>query len=358
MSKNLTVFKFFQTFMPRITALAIIPLVVTATTVSAHSNDQIHSEAKVSHLKSSSIPNRYSDSAIDKVWGRSSEFKSPLMSAPISHSLEEIISLIQAVEKAYPDDDWKVIAARLRKTHYNSKLWDLLLVGSIATKPASTEHGVSHSVINTLRKGNILFEDPRGNAIDVTHIWALINALAFPDIDTAIDDLSGISVADAISWVGDVGSVVSEYGLKTRPQFGTLTEYFDGYAAGSDLYGDIDGYGIYFQEVEGDLSLSERIKHYYQGNYKKRFAYYSQATSIKIVDGGDDFIISELSLRKIVAPHIKKFAFFWTLHLCKLNKLECAIEEIEGKIYTQKDIKSVVSLYSQWVSKQLTQGAP
>ncbi|WP_394212888.1 hypothetical protein [Enterovibrio calviensis] len=322
--------------------ITLIYLVVT----SVNADEKNQSQVKGS--------NTHNHNAIDRVWGMPSDSKAHLMSAPETKSLEEVIDLIKAVESAYPDDDWKVTAARLRKTHYNSKLWDLLLIGSIDIEPASVDKGVSPSVISILKKGNIVFKDPHGNAIDVTHVWALINALSYPSIDTGIDDLSGISVADSISWVGDIGSVLSEYGLKTRPHFDSLQQYFHGYSSGSDLYGDVDGYGVFHQSIDGGMSLSQRVEFYYQGNFKNRFDYYEKATDIKFEESKNEYTVSNLSVENVIEPHVRKFAYFWTLHLCRANELECVLDDVEKRFYTTKDIDTVVSLYSQWMTTQLT----
>ncbi|KXF83470.1 hypothetical protein ATN88_06830 [Enterovibrio coralii] len=280
-----------------------------------------------------------------------------LMSVPESKSLEEVIALIEAVENAYPNDNWKVIAVRLRKTHYNSDLWDLFLVGSIDIEPANVEQGVPPSVIDTLKKGNIIFKDPNGNAIDMTHIWALINALSYPSIDAGIDDLSGISVADSISWVGDIGSVVSEYTLKTRPHFDSLEQYFHGYSSGSDLYGDIDGYGIFHQEIDDNLPLSARIRTYYQDNFNNRFHYYEKATNIKFENNDNVFSVSGASVKNIIEPKVKQFASFWTLHLCRSSDFQCFVDDIDKKFYSGADVKTVVSLYSTWMETQLAEAS-
>lgn len=268
---------------------------------------------------------------------------------PTTPSLNELLDIIRSVEKAYPDDDWKTTAIRLRKTHYNSKLWSLVLLESINIRPADATSGVPAHYIDRLQRGDVEFIDPQGNSVDMGHIWALINALSQKDLDFAVEKLIGLSVEDAISWAGDIGSAVAAYGLQPKEDKTSLAQNFKNLAGESDLYGDIDGFGVYLQDVDDHWPLSQRIEFFYTHNLDNRFEYFARGSHLSLEHTNGKFSISEESINKVIIPQVKEFTLFWTLHICKMNKLKCLAEDIEDKIYTKDDIQEAVQLYVDWL---------
>lgn len=267
----------------------------------------------------------------------------------ITPSLNELLDIIRSVEKAYPDDDWKTTAVRLRKTHYNSTLWSLVLLESIEVKPADASFGVPAHYIERLKRGEVEFIDPQGNPVDMGHIWALVNALSQRDLDFAVEELTGLSVEDAISWAGDIGSALAAYGLQPKEDKTSLAQNFKNLAGESDLYGDIDGFGVYSQDVDDHWPLSQRIEYFYTNNLDNRFEYFARDSHLTLENTNGKFSVSNESINKVIVPQVKEFTLFWILHICKINKLKCLAEDIEGTIYTENDVQQTVQLYVDWL---------
>lgn len=269
----------------------------------------------------------------------------------ISPSLQTLLTMIETVEKCYPHDDWKTTAIRLRKTHYNSTLWSLFLAESIAIEPASTQQGVPSDIIKKFQSGDVTFEDPDGHPVDMGHIWALINGLSQPKMDHLIKELSGLDAPDALSWVGDIGSVVTAYVLKQDGPDQSMAHYFKNLAGDADIYGDVDGYGVYCQQVDSALPLSKRIAAYYESNYQHRLSYFASEAGLKITQNDGRNVIDQHAIDQVIFPQVKEFTFFWTLHVSKMSKVECAIEELSNKLYSDDDINQAIALYVDWIAQ-------
>lgn len=269
----------------------------------------------------------------------------------VTPSLQALLTLIQAVEKAYPKDDWKITATRLRKTHYNSMLWNLVLLESQEIKPIAASSGVPVSYIERLQRGEAEFIDPKGNSVDMGHIWALVNALSQKELNKIVDGLTKLEVQDAISWSGDIGSAISAYALQGEDKKVSLVQNFHNLAGSSDLYGATDGFGVYLQDVDSSWPLSKRIEYFYTHNLDERFEYLAQGANLGLENKDGKLSVSELSINKVIFPQVKEFTLFWTLHVCKTNKLVCIAEEIEGKPYTKNNIKEAINLYLDWLEQ-------
>lgn len=267
----------------------------------------------------------------------------------VTPSLQALLTLIRAVEKAYPKDDWKTTATRLRKTHYNSMLWNLVLLESEEVKPVAANSGVPAEYIERLQRGDVEFIDPKGNSVDMGHIWALINALSQQELNNIVDGLTRLEVQDAISWSGDIGSAISAYALQSKDKKVSLAQNFHNLAGSSDLYGDTDGFGVYLQDVDSSWPLSKRIEYFYTHNLDERFEYFAQGANLGLESKDGKFSVSEVSINKVILPQVEEITLFWTLHVCKTNKLVCLAEEIEGKLYTKNDIKEAINLYLEWL---------
>ena len=166
--------------------------------------------------------------------------------APIAppQTFQTILTLVQALESAYPNDSWINTAARIRKSYYTGFFWTLLTLKSITLTSPSTQHGLSQKTVTTLTKGQLIFQDAQGNSVDFRHACTAIESLASPRFNWFLRRISGLSIPAVLSWSGDVGSVLTEYAL-TRGKNGNLQNYYNQYANPCDLFGDIDGYALY-----------------------------------------------------------------------------------------------------------------
>lgn len=278
-------------------------------------------------------------------------------------TFQTILTLVQALETAYPNDSWIHTAARIRKSYYTGFFWTLLTLKSIALESPSTQQGLSQKTLTTLQKGQLIFQDAQGNSVDFRHACTAIEALASPRLNWLLRRLSGVSIPAVLSWSGDVGSVLTEYAL-TQGKHGSLQHYYHQYANACDLFGDIDGYALYHlgqtspYKTSGDR-LSHLIQEYYDNQLPQRFERFTQAARLTVASGNRDRQLTSQS-NQAIKRQISRFTF-WVV-LWKMfrqsknkskNKLTAIVQFITHRPYTQNDANQVSQWFIQWVNQNL-----
>ena len=275
--------------------------------------------------------------------------------ASTSASLQIILPLIQELEKAYPNDHWILTASRIRKSYYRGFFWRVLMLRSLFLKVPNAQTGISAQTLKQLQQGQLIFQDTQDNSIDLRHACAVIESLASPRFHHVLRVITGLSIPAVISWSGDVGSVLTEYAL-TQGKYGDLKSYYRKFANPCDLFGDIDGYGLYsLGKGYRRAQLSDKLQEFYGQNLERRFDQFIQAAELTVTVQNDRRQLS-LEAKQEVQRQISRFVFWvvlWKMMRRSPNKVGGIIQFFTHRPYAQRDVYQVSQWFIQWINEKL-----
>jgi len=231
-----------------------------------------------------------------------------------SRRIEDFIQLIEEEEaKAPPEEqtNTKLMITRCRKLFYGTEGWDKHLIpGAAGVKPLYRVQEVEKTrrTIEVPYLPNMMtyvekeprlqgapgqLTEPRkiqevrlpdGTIIDLGHVFAGLDALNFP---AEVDGPGTVNISknvDAVTWLGDLGSVLAEAVLKAveSDRVITASEYqaiINEYASPQDMLGNIDSYVIgnaFDIRSEKGLKVSQMLRQYYLGEHAARARRFSK----------------------------------------------------------------------------------
>ena len=287
-----------------------------------------------------------------------------------------VIDMVKKCEEAYPKDDWKTLATRLRKVVYFGKLWDLLIPGAKKTAVLEQKGAITAEVMAALTAGNNNVKDPKNIGIDLNHIWVGIDVANNPQKWYSLVKLfSGLNGAAVATWAGDVGSVLGEHYYKTQGE-GNLDRYYEIFAGDDDMFANADGYGIANQKLPSgsrNWKLSQRMEHYYKNNMGKRVTYMMDAAGIKFKGKGKKLKLKWTGKRR-ARKQITKFARMWRIHQCPHGWKKCIKPSKKdplhqppftrhkpngwGKTYLESELEKVTDKFLDWLVVELRKENP
>jgi hypothetical protein len=224
-----------------------------------------------------------------------------------STTLADFLDIIRAVEAKFPADatNTSLMITRLRKLFYGTPGWESHLIpGAASIAPVYTvteretgrrdlewdlwpysleyvdkvqENDVPTSegaTLGRLRHPSDIQEVlmPNGDFVDVGHVFAGLDAINHP---TSVAGPAGSyrvsSNVDAVTWVGDLGSILAEVVFDSLHQGRALTDsevqhHVDVMAPVQDMLGNVDAYAIGKAYAVGATSgrrVSEILEEYY-----------------------------------------------------------------------------------------------
>jgi hypothetical protein len=206
--------------------------------------------------------------------------------------------LITAFRKLYYD------SASAAKTYAGAVVgggvWNILIPGAAGTKlPVSWTTGSMVGVANYLRKHQVL--NIAGKQVDIGHLLAGADAAKHPaSLSLAAGMVKMRSNQEATTFVGDLGSVVTEYIHGSKASFRDtamvrsplLDSYYDGahaMASPEDMAGNADSYAL---TLDSSKSLSQNLKDYYaatSGGVNKRSTRFAVAIGLGTLVAGTTF---------------------------------------------------------------------
>jgi hypothetical protein len=207
-------------------------------------------------------------------------------------------SLITAFRKLFYD------SASAVKTYAGSAVsggvWNILIPSAAGTGlPASWTTGSLVGAADYLRKHQVL--NIAGNQVDIGHMLAGVDAAKHPaSISLAAGAITLRSNQEAATFVGDLGSVVTEYIHGSTASFrdtamvrsAALDGYYDGahaMAGAEDMAGNADSYAL---TLDPSKSLSRNLKDYYaaaSGGANKRYTRFAAAIGLGALLAGTRF---------------------------------------------------------------------
>jgi hypothetical protein len=219
-----------------------------------------------------------------------------------STPLADFIEIVRAVEAKFPTSatNTSLMITRLRKLFYGSAGWDAHLIPDAAgvqpvykvrevetgrrdwgTWPSALEYVDTKTVLDVpdsdgsvlakLRDPSSVQEVlmPNGDFVDVGHVLAGLDAI---NHQASVSDPLGLynisSNVDAVTWVGDLGSILAEVvfqGMKLdRPlNDPEVQAQVDLMAPVQDMLGNVDAYSIAFSMVTAGRKVSDILLDYY-----------------------------------------------------------------------------------------------
>ena len=231
-------------------------------------------------------------------------------------ALERFIGLIEQEEAKLPSEEQtntRLMITRFRKLFYGTPGWDQYLIPNAASvsplyrveqveRPGTrrtVEMPWLPNLISYVDKSSRLPDAPEnlqepgriqevclpdGTFVDLGHVFAGLDALNFPSM---VDGPLTVNISrnvDAVTWVGDLGSVLAEAVLKATESecYVTSSEYqaiINEYASPQDMLGNIDAYVISdafdISSTHG-LKVSEILRQFYLGDASRRAHRYSR----------------------------------------------------------------------------------
>jgi Domain of unknown function (DUF4157) len=217
-------------------------------------------------------------------------------------SIQDFIRLVEAEEARYPaaeQTQTALMITRLRKIFYGTPGWDdYLIPGAAGVSPGYSidEQETSREELDLpgplnpdiVRKRQTVSDATGTNPAiatqqevrladgtfdDIGHVFAGLDALNHPE---QVDGPLTINIThnvDAVTWVGDLGSVLAEVQFKWVNEDFALTNaevqaIVSEYASGQDMLGNIDAYVIgseYNITNSGGMKVSDLLRQYYLG---------------------------------------------------------------------------------------------
>lgn len=227
-------------------------------------------------------------------------------------SIEDFIRVIEAEEAKLPlgeQTNTKLMITRFRKLFYGTEGWNKELIPGAANVtplyPVAETVTVRHPLETPylpnmmdyvekktslptapegLREPSSIQEVrmPDGKLIDVGHVFAGLDALNYKTSAGFLNVRISSNVG-AVTWIGDLGSVLAEAVRKAveSEREITLSEYqeiINEYASPQDMLGNIDAYVIgsaFDIESVAGLKVSQILRQYYLGEHASRAKRYS-----------------------------------------------------------------------------------
>lgn len=205
-------------------------------------------------------------------------------------SLTTYLQHVQLLENAARSNgyDTRRVVTSFRKLYYDSGAgsrdyagatfgggtWNILIPGATSTRPpsswasaaASTRYLVDHKVLSI-----------GGRDVDMGHVFCGLDATNHPSRISLAGLVNMRSNKEAVTFTGDLGSVVVEYLHRAQGGFHdiarerndrALTPIFDRYISQADIAGDVDPYAF---TVRGSSSVHGTLHSYYvQGGFRQR----------------------------------------------------------------------------------------
>jgi hypothetical protein len=312
----------------------------------------------------------------DRMWGMPSDYDpkskpgTSLLEVGEPKNIKWVVDLVKQIETAYPKDNWKTLATRLRKIVYFGKLWDMLIPKAKKTEVLAVKGAATQDVIKSLTTPNLNVRDPTGQQIDLNHVWVGIDVANYPATNLAVRILGGLKGPAVATWAGDVGSVLGEYYYRTQGA-GDLDRYYEIMSGDDDMYSNADGYGIALQKLPSgsrNWKLSKRIEHYYANNINKRVTYMCDASGIKFKKRGKSKGKLTWNSKRKVKAQIRRFAKLWRIHQCPHGWKKCVIPTSKdplhqkpttvhtakmGKTYLKSERDAVTNKFIKWLETHL-----
>ncbi len=192
--------------------------------------------------------------------------------------LAVFLEIIRVEEGKLPEEErlnTKLMISKLRKLFYGSAGWDAHLIpGAADVQPLYTFEeeetgrreweGPGPNVLEAVDKRPHLIgapealahpadiqevRMPNGDFVDVGHVLAGLDAINHPATVGPYYMYEMASNVDAVTWAGDLGSVLAERIFQTMKKGGPLTDaevqaQIDEYAPAQDMLGNVDAYAI------------------------------------------------------------------------------------------------------------------
>jgi hypothetical protein len=212
--------------------------------------------------------------------------------------LSVFLDIIRAEEAKLPpaeQSDTKLMITRLRKLFYGNKGWDdHLIPGAAGVKPLyefqevetgrREWEGPGPNVIESVDKTPLLLNAPaalsnpadiqevrmpNGDFVDVGHVLAGLDAFNHPSSVAPYYMYEMASNVDAVTWAGDLGSVLAEAIFQAmkldRPLTGPEVQaQIDEYAPAQDMLGNVDAYAI---QANADIAGVKKVSDLLAGFY-------------------------------------------------------------------------------------------
>ncbi len=174
-------------------------------------------------------------------------------------------------------------------------VWNILIPGAAATTLPPSWSGPVKGSANYLRAHQVVTIN--GKQVDIGHMLAGADAAAHP---TSISLAAGMvklrSNVEATTFIGDLGSVVTEYIQASTASFRDtamvrsplLDSYYDGahaMASAEDMAGNADAYALTF---DSSKTLTENLRAYYAataGGARKRFTTFASKIGLGTLTG-------------------------------------------------------------------------
>jgi hypothetical protein len=270
--------------------------------------------------------------------------------------IDDLITLIERVEAAYPSETWQGISTRLRKSYYDDNLWNQL-IEKRAGYPGVMSPPLSMSdfkALGTAKNHPELLAN--GESVDIGHVFTGIDASNNPDVGNKFW-LSGIDGPPGATWSGDVGSALAEWDVAAGSNRGRRQEFYERFASSDDMLGDVDGIAIAKQPVAPGAAdkLSTRLRDYYLPNpnasAKKRFTTFTQASGFAWSGSGAGIKLAA-DARKRIRSQVDNFGVAFR------RKKEGIFGGAGQNWFHAEDLDWFVDRFVQWVEKGLAAENP
>lgn len=272
----------------------------------------------------------------------------PLLAAAPEHALPiaQYLERVAQEEATAGHLEPRGAVTRIRKVFYNSDGWDDYLLPQVAQVPApyATRIERRHERVVDIplspldlraTDAYVLVDDgtgqtppiaadqnlcdPDGHHLDIAHIFAGLDAALHPSpVDGPLHfDLA--SNLDAVTWLGDLGSVLARIQLDSNGGRGISVEgvqaVIDRYAPPADMLGNIDPYAI-FAYWESPTSLASHLSAYYAPNVgpdhprRRRVALFARHVGLGALTG--DHFEHEADWIAAQVPQVRRAAAMYT----------------------------------------------
>jgi hypothetical protein len=232
------------------------------------------------------------------------------------NTFDDLITLVQRVEAAYPGENWQGVVTRIRKSYYDGFLWDSMIAdrssyGGLAWPPLAVGDFKAFATAKNHPELKV-----NGESIDIGHVFTGLDAMNFPKTGL-IMGAAGVEGPPGATWGGDVGSALAEWDLSSERKDDEREKYYQKLASNDDMLGDVDGIAITQKpaDIPAD-KLSERLRWYYQGlnggksGASQRFTKFCQASGFNWTGKGAGIQL-DAAARKHVRDQINEFAIAW-----------------------------------------------
>ncbi len=217
-------------------------------------------------------------------------------------SLTTYLQHVQLLETAARRNgyDTRRVITSIRKLYYDSGpgardyagatfgggTWNILIPGATSTRPppswasltASTQYLIDHNVLSI-----------GGKDVDMGHLFCGLDATNYPSRISLAGVVNMRSNKEAVTFVGDLGSVVVEYLHRAPGSFhdvartrndAALTPIFDQYIGPADIAGDVDAYAL---PAPSSTTVHAALHSYYvQGGFRLRHSRFLAAVQLGV----------------------------------------------------------------------------